>query len=128
MLSCSCIPPISQRIERSEAIEFFEALRRGESWLVFWSYDTSNGAQQLFKGRITSVNLALLDSEDDQNRMTYVVIAGVEFVRLERDEAPYEISGVADQSYDFVLGFQAGKYGCCVMAKDPRSEGAPPTA
>jgi hypothetical protein len=48
--------------------------------------------------------------------MNYVVIAGVEFVRLERDEAPYEISDVADESYDFVLSFQPGKYGFCVMA------------
>jgi len=111
---------MSQQIDRSEAIEFFEALRRRESPLVFWSYDTSNGEQRLLKGYVSSINGTLLDIEDDQSEMTFVVIAGVQFVRLERDEAPYQISDVADDSYDFVLGFQAGKYGCCIMAKDLR--------
>jgi hypothetical protein len=120
MLSCSCVPPsTSQRIERSEAIEFFEALRRRENPLAFWSFDASNG-QQRVKGYVSSINETLLDIEDDQNEMTFVIIADVEFVRLERDEAPHQLSNVAEDSDDFVLGFQAGKYGCCVMAKDLR--------
>ena len=111
---------MSQPIERSEAIEFFEALRRRESPLVFWSWDTSNGEQRLLKGYVSSVNNTLLDIEDDQNEMTFVLIAGVEFVRLDRDEAPHQIMAIADDSFDIVLGFAAGKYACCVMAKDPK--------
>jgi hypothetical protein len=116
---------MSQPIERSEAIEFLEALRRRESPLAFWSFDTSNGEQKLLEGYVASVNNTLLDIEDQQNEMTFVLIAGVEFVRLERDEAPHQIIAIAKDSYDFVLGFAAGKYGCCIMGQDLRDGRVP---
>ena len=50
MLSCPCVTPyMPQRIEQTEAIEFFNALRRRESWLMFWSFDSGNGRS--FKAR-----------------------------------------------------------------------------
>jgi len=34
---------------------------------------------------------------------------------------PGRIRALARHSYDFALGFQAGKYTCCVIAKDLRN-------
>ena len=95
-----------------------------ESPLAFWSFDTSNGKELLIEGYVREANDTLLDIEDFENHFTYIVIAGVQFFQLERDEAPRQISAIAKQSYDFVLGFQAGKYGCCLMGKDPRNTAA----
>lgn len=117
---------MSQSIERSEAIAFLDAHRRRESQLVFWSFDTSNGQERLIEGYVNDVNLAFLEIEPRNGDTIFVVIAGVDFVRLDRDEAPHQITAIAPDSYDFVLGFPAGKYAICIMGKDPR-DGAAPT-
>lgn len=117
---------MSRSIDRSEAIAFFDALRRRESSLVFWSFDTSNGQERLIEGYVNDVNLAFLEIEPRNGDTVFVVIAGVDFVRLDRDEAPHQITAVALDSYDFVLGFSAGKYAICIMATNPK-DGTPPT-
>src|ERR1035438_3336477 len=100
---------MSQPISKPDAIAFFDALRRRESPVTFWSYDTSNGEEKTVEGYVSSVNGTLLDIEDLQNEMTFVLIAGVEFVQMEIDELPDKIKVLAKGSYDFALGFHAGK-------------------
>jgi len=109
-----------QPIDRSEVIAFFEALRRRESPLAFWSFDTTNGEQRSVEGYVSSVNGTLLDIESLANEFTYVVIAGVEFTQLEIGDVPTPMKAMIKDSFDFVLGFRAGKYACCVMAQDLR--------
>ena len=116
---------MSQSIERSEAVAFFDTLRRRESQLVFWSYDFSNAEERLIEGYVNDVNLAFLEIEPRNGDTILVVIVDVDFVRLDRDEAPHQITAIAPDSYDFVLGFRAGKHAICIMGKDPRVGGAP---
>jgi hypothetical protein len=116
---------MSQSIEASEAIAFFDALRRRESTLVFWSYDRSNGQERLTEAFVNDVSIVFLEIEPRNGDTILVEIFGVDFVKLDRDEAPFQISDIAPESYDYVLGFAAGKYGICIMAKDPRDEAAP---
>ena len=115
---------MSQPIDRSEVLAFFTALQRRQSPLAFWSYDTSNGEQRLVEGYVAAASLTLLDIEDFDHEHTFVVLAGVNFVQLEREDAPEQIRAVAKDSYDFVLGFPAGKYACCIMAEDVRDKAA----
>ena|ERR1035438_563980 len=112
---------MSQAIGKSEVIAFFTALCRRESRLAFWSYDRTNEEQRSIEGYVASVNEAFLEIEDFDNESTFVVLAGVEFVQLELSDAPLPIRAIAQESFDFVLGFQTGKYACCVMAKDLRN-------
>jgi hypothetical protein len=112
---------MSRPIDRSDVIAFFKALCHRESPLAFWSFDTSNGEQRLVDGYVLSVNGTLLEIEDLKDVSTFVIIAGVVFMQLELNDAPPPIRTIAKDSYDFVLGFQAGKYACCVMAKDLRN-------
>lgn len=94
---------------------------------MLWSFDTNNNQERLLEGFVNDVNLAFLEIEPRNGDTIFVVIAGVDFVRLDRDEAPYQITDITPHSYDFVLGFYAGKYAICIMGKDPR-DGTPPTA
>ena len=112
---------MSQPIERSGAIAFFTALKRRESPLMFWSIDRTNDEEVSVEGYVASVNETVLEIESLQDKPTFIVIAGVQFVQLELDEVPGRIRALARHSYDFALGFQAGKYTCCVIAKDLRN-------
>ena len=60
-------------------------LRRRESTLVFWSFDTSNGQVRLIEGYVNDVNPAFLEIEPRNGDTIFVVIAGVDFVTLDRD-------------------------------------------
>ncbi len=112
---------MSQAIGKSEVIAFFTALRLRESPLAFWSYDRTNEEQRSIEGYVASVNEAFLEIENFDNEFTFVMLAGVEFLQMELGDAPSPIRDIAKESYDFVLGFQTGKYACCVMAKDLRN-------
>jgi hypothetical protein len=117
-------PSMSQPLDRPDAIAFFTALKRRESPLAFWSIDRTNNEEVSVEGYVTSVNETLLEIESLQDNPTFIVIAGVQFVRLELDEVPPRIRALAKASYDFVLGFQAGKFTCCAMTKDLRDTAA----
>jgi hypothetical protein len=112
---------MSQPIDRSDAIAFLTALKRRESPLAFWSIDRTNDEEVSVEGFVASVNETWLEIETFQDNPTFIVIAGVQFVQLELDEVPPRIRALAKGSYDFVLGFQAGKFTCCAMAKDLRN-------
>ena len=116
---------MSQSIEASEAIAFFDALRRRERTLVFWSYDRSNGQERLTEGFVNDVSIVFLEIDPRNGDSFLIEIFGVDFVKLDRAEAAFQISDIAPESYDYVLGFAAGKYGICIMGKDPRDGTAP---
>ena len=113
---------MSGQIDRSEVIAFFSALRRRESPLAFWSFDNTSGEENLVDGYVRTVNQSLLEIENaEDERITILLLAIVaEFIQLELNDAPTQIRAIAKDSYDFVLGFHAGKYACCVMGKDLR--------
>jgi hypothetical protein len=119
---CSGDSLMSRPIDRSEVIAFFTALRRRESPLAFWSHDTTNGQEKLIDGYVHTVTETLLEIENSGDEThTFVLLATVvEFIQLELNDAPTQIRTIAKDSYNFVLGFHAGKYACCVMAKDLR--------
>jgi hypothetical protein len=115
---------MSRPIDQSEAIAFFTALKSRESPLAFWSFDTSSGKQLSLEGYVNSINPVWLEIDSLQGESTLVVLIGAQFVQLDLDEAPPPIKAIAKDSFDFVLGFQAGKYACCVMARNPRNTAA----
>jgi hypothetical protein len=112
---------MSQPIDRSDAIAFFTALKRRERPLVFWSIDRTNDEEVVVEGYVTSVNETLLEIETFQDNPVFMVVAGVQYVQLDLEEVPSRIMAFAKDSCDFVLGFQAGKFTCCVMAEDLRN-------
>lgn len=113
---------MSRQIERSEAIDFFSALRFHFSPLAFWSFDTSNGEQRSVEGYVNDVNNVFLEIEMQSDEKILVLLIGVEFTRLELDEIPPPMQEMVKDSYDYALGFPSGKYGCCVMGKDLRAQ------
>jgi hypothetical protein len=111
-------------MDRSDAIAFLTALKRREHPLAFWSIDRTNDEELAVEGYVTLINEAFLEIETLQDTSTVIVIAGVQFVQLDLGEVPPRIRALAKDSCDFVLGFQAGKFTCCVMAKDLRNGAA----
>jgi hypothetical protein len=112
---------MSKPIDLPDAIAFFTALKRRERPLTFWSIDRTNDEEVAVYGYVASVKETLLEIETLQDNPMFIVIAGVQFVQLDLDEVPTRIMALAKDPFDFVLGFQAGKFTCCVIAQDLRN-------